>query len=139
MILTSLRLNYPFFKKYKLNCRISSKMLKKKLWKPKNCSKIAKKSLFFPLFGKKSFLNQTLGIRKSFLNQTTYVLKNRLYQQTFLNRDSNVLWKLKNQRYWLKTGKIKQLLSKLIRLSRKHYILCANLADSAPAVRSGVQ
>ena len=35
-------------------------------------------SLFFPLFGKKSFLNQTLGLRKSFLNQTTYVLKNRL-------------------------------------------------------------
>ena len=50
--------------------------------------KIAKKSLFFPLFGKKSFLNQTLGLRKSFLNQTTYILKNRLYQQSFLNRDS---------------------------------------------------
>ena len=55
---------------------------------PKNCSKITKKSLFFPLFGKKSFLNRTLGLRKSFLNQTTYVLKNRLYQQSFLNRDS---------------------------------------------------
>ena len=55
---------------------------------PKNCLKIAKKSLFFPLFGKKSFLNQTLGLRKSFLNQTTYVVKNRLYQQSFLNQDS---------------------------------------------------
>ena len=58
-------------------------------WKNlKNCSKITKKSLFFPLFGKKSFLNRTLGLRKSFLNQTTYVLKNRLHQQSFLNRDS---------------------------------------------------
>ena len=60
----------------------------KKLKKPKNCSKIAKKSSFFPLFGKKSFLNQTLGLGNSFLNQTTCVLKNRLYQQSFLNRDS---------------------------------------------------
>ena len=58
-------------------------------WKNlKNCSKITKKSLFFPLFGKKSFLNRTLGLRKSFLNQTTYVLKNRLHQQSFLNQDS---------------------------------------------------
>ena len=56
--------------------------------KSKNRSKIAKKSLFIPHFGKKSFLNQTLGLRKSFLNQTTYVLKNQLYQQSFLNRDS---------------------------------------------------
>ena len=62
--------------------------VEKKLKTPKNCSKIAKKSLFFPLFGKKSFLNQTLGPRKSFLNQTTYVLKNRLHQQSFLNQDS---------------------------------------------------
>ena len=54
----------------------------------KNCSKIAKKFLFFPLFGKESFLNQTLGPKKSFLNQTTYVLKNQLQQQSFLNRDS---------------------------------------------------
>ena len=38
-----------------------------------------------------------------------------------------------------KPGKSKQLLSKVIRLSWKYYILCANLADSAPAVRSGVQ
>ena len=65
-----------------------AKSWKEKLKNPKNCSKIAKKSLFFPLFGKKSFLNRTLGLRKSFLNQTTYVLKNRLYQQSFLNRDS---------------------------------------------------
>ena len=58
-------------------------------WKnPKNCSKITKKSLFFPLFGKKSFLNRTLGLSKSFLNQTTYVLKNRLLHQSFLNGDS---------------------------------------------------
>ena len=58
-------------------------------WKNlKNCSKITKKSLFFPLFGKKSFLNRTLGLRKSFLNQTTYVLKNWLHQQSFLNQDS---------------------------------------------------
>ena len=85
MILNSLRLNYPFLKKYKLNCRISSQMLKKKFDKT---LKIAKKSLFFSLFGKKSFLNRTLGLRKSFLNQTTYVLKNRLYPQSFLNRDS---------------------------------------------------
>ena len=65
-------------------------MLKKNGKKPKNCPKITKKSLFFPLFGKKSFLNRTLGLRKSFLNQTTYVLKNRLYQQSFLNRDFTV-------------------------------------------------
>ena len=65
-------------RKYKLNCGISSQMLKKKWKKPKNCSKITKKSQFFPLFGKKSFLNRTSGLRKSFLNQTTYVLKNRL-------------------------------------------------------------
>ena len=63
--------------------------VEKKIWlNPKNYSKIAKKSLFFALFGKKSFLNPTLGLRKSFLNQTTYVLKNWLYQQSFLNRDS---------------------------------------------------
>ena len=64
--------------------------VKKKLKKPYNCSKIAKKSLFFRLFEKKSFLNRTLGPKKSFLNQTTYVLKNRLYQQSFLNRDSSL-------------------------------------------------
>ena len=78
MILTGLRLNKYFFKKYKLNCGISSKKEGKKLKNPKNCSKIVKKSLFFPLFGKNSFLNRILGLRKSFLNQTTYVLKNRL-------------------------------------------------------------
>ena len=50
--------------------------------------KLPKSRYFFPLFGKKSFLNRTLGLRKSFLNQTTYVLKNWLYQQFFLNRDS---------------------------------------------------
>ena len=50
--------------------------------------KIVKKSLFFPLFGKKSFLNQTRELRKYFLNQATCVLKNRLHPQTFLNRDS---------------------------------------------------
>ena len=66
---------------------IKSKV-EKKMKNPKNCFKIAKKSLFCPLFGKKSFLNRTLGLRKSFLNQTTYVLKNRLYPQSFLNRDS---------------------------------------------------
>ena len=74
--------------KCKLNCGLSSQMLKKKLKNLKNCPKITKKSLFFPLFGKKSFLNQTIGLRKAFLNQTTYVLKNRLHQQPFLNRDS---------------------------------------------------
>ena len=62
--------------------------VKKKLKKPYNCSKIAKKALFFPLLGKESFLNWTLGPKKSFLNQTTYVLKNWLHQQSFLNRDS---------------------------------------------------
>ena len=62
--------------------------MKEKSKNPKNCSEIAKKSLVFPLFGKKSFLNRTLGLRKSFLNQTSYVLKNRLHQQSFLNRDS---------------------------------------------------
>ena len=74
-------------RKYELNCGILRKMLKKNE-NSKNCSKITKKSLFFPLFGKKSFLNRTLGLRKSFLNQTTYVLKNWLYPQSFLNRDS---------------------------------------------------
>ena len=88
MILTGLRLNKYFFKKYKLNCGISSQKLKKKLKKPYNCSKIVKKSLFFNIFRNFSFLNRTLGLRKSFLNHTTYVLKNRLYQQSFLNRDS---------------------------------------------------
>ena len=82
-----------FFKKYKLNfgklrkkIEIEPKILKKKI--PKNGTKIPQKSLFLPLFGKKSFLNQTLGLGKSFLNQATYVLKNRLYQQSFLNQDS---------------------------------------------------
>ena len=37
-------------------------------------------SLFFPHYRKKSFLNQTLGLKRSFLNQTTYVLKNQLEQ-----------------------------------------------------------
>ena len=67
---------------------IKPKVEKKIEKNPKNCSKIAKKSLFFPLFGKEFFLNRTLGPKKSFLNQTTYVLKNRLHQQSFLNRDS---------------------------------------------------
>ena len=84
MVLTSLGLNYPFLRNINWIVEYQAKC-----WK-KNCknSKIAKKSLFFPLFGKKSFLNQTLGLRKSFLNQTTNVLKNRLYPQSFLNRDS---------------------------------------------------
>ena len=50
----------------------------KEIWKNlKNCSKIVNKSLFFPHFGKKSFLNQT-----------TYVLKNQFYPQSFFNKDS---------------------------------------------------
>ena len=65
----------------------TKKKQKKRNWNWKD-SKIAKKSLFFPLLGKKSFLNQTLGLGKSFLNQATYVLKNWLHQQSFLNRDS---------------------------------------------------
>ena len=60
-------------RKYKLNCGISSQMSIKKWNNPRNCCKIAKKSLFFPLFWKKSFLNRTLGLIKSFWNQTTYV------------------------------------------------------------------
>ena len=84
MILTSLRLNYPFLENIDWIVEYQAKCWKKF----DKTLKIAKKSLFFPLFGKKSFLNQTLGLRKSFLNQTTYVLKNRLYQQSFLNRDS---------------------------------------------------
>ena len=88
MILTGLRLSKYFFKKYKLNCGISSKKEEKYIKNPKNCSKIVKKSLFFPLYGKNSFLNRILGLRKSFFNQRTYALKNRLYQQSFLNRDS---------------------------------------------------
>ena len=59
-------------------------MLKKKRKNPKNCSKITKKSLFFPLFGKKSFLNRILGLRKSFLNQTPYVLKKSVVATIFL-------------------------------------------------------
>ena len=46
--------------------------------------KITKKSLFFPLCGKKSFLNQTLGLIKSLLNQTTYVLKKSVVPTIFL-------------------------------------------------------
>ena len=79
MILTGLRIEL-----WKNKPKVGGKIEKN----PKNWSKIAQKSLFFPLFRKKSFLNRTLGLRKSFLNQTTYVLKNRLYQQSFLNRDS---------------------------------------------------
>ena len=75
MILACLKLKKKKNRKYILNCESSSQLLKKN---PKNCPKITKKSLFFPLFGKKSFLNRTLGLRKSFLNQTTYVLKNWL-------------------------------------------------------------
>ena len=85
MISTGLGLNYYVSLK---NINWIAESWKRNWKNPKNCSKIAKKSLFFPLFGKKSFLNQTLGLRKSFLNQTTYVLKNRLYPQSFLNRDS---------------------------------------------------
>jgi len=84
MILTVLRLNYYLFKKYKLNC---GKLKKKNLKTLKIVLKLTKKSLFFPFFRKKSFLNQTLGLGKSFLNQTTYVLKNLLSQQSFLNRE----------------------------------------------------
>ena len=57
------------------------KKLKKKT---KNCSKIAKKSLFFNNFGNFSFLNQTLGLRKSFLNRDSFL------NRAFLNQDSTV-------------------------------------------------
>ena len=64
MILTSLRLNYPFFKKYKLNCRISSQMLKKKLIKNLRIA------LKFPKSGKNrdflAILEQFLGFYQSF-------------------------------------------------------------------------
>ena len=76
MILTILKLKK---KKYKLNCGISSQMLKKKNGKSlKIALKLPKSPNFFHFLEKKSFLNRTLGLRKSFLNQTTYVLKNRL-------------------------------------------------------------
>ena len=79
MTLTGLRLNY-FFKKYKLIVEYQAR-IKKPL---KMALKFPKSPYFFHFFGKKSFLNQTLGLRKSFLNKTTYVLKNK----SFLNRDS---------------------------------------------------
>ena len=98
MILASLRLKYPFFKIYKLNCRISRQKLKKKIEKLlKIALRLPKSPYFFHFLGKKSFLNQTLGLRKSFLNQTTYILKNRLYQQTFLNCDSFLNWSFLNR------------------------------------------
>ena len=61
-----------------------AKSFKKKLKNPKKCSKIAKQSLFFPFFWKKSFLNQTLGISIPFLNQTTYVLRKSVVPTIFL-------------------------------------------------------
>ena len=88
MILNGLRLNKKNLRNMNWIVEYQAKSWKKKLKKPYNCSKIAKKSLFFPLFGKESFLNRTLGPKKSFLNQTTSVLKNRLHQQSFLNRYS---------------------------------------------------
>ena len=45
-----------------------------------NCRKVT----IFPIFGKKSFLNRTLGVRKSFLNQTTYVPKKSVVATIFL-------------------------------------------------------
>ena len=71
-VLTGLKIKTK--RKYKLNCGISSQMLKRKRKNPKNYPKFTKFSTFF----KKTFLNRTLGLRKSFLNQTSYVLKNRL-------------------------------------------------------------
>ena len=68
-----------------------------KIWKKSKNPKICLKSLFFSLFGKRYFLNQTLGLRKSFLNQTTYVLKTLLYQQSFSNRDSFLNWAFLNR------------------------------------------
>ena len=66
-------------------------------WKKlKNCSKITKKSLFFLLFGKKTFLNRTLCLRKSLLNQTTYVLKKSVAPTIFLK-----------SRFFLKSGFLK--------------------------------
>ena len=88
MILNGLRLNKKYLRNTNWIEEYQAKRWRKKLKKPYNCSKIAKKSHFFPLFWKESFLNRTLGPKKSFLNQTTYVLKNRLHQQSFLNRDS---------------------------------------------------
>ena len=61
--------------------------------------KLPKSPCFFPLFGKKSFLNRTLGLGKSFLNQTTYVLKNWLYPKSFLNRDSFLNQAFLNREY----------------------------------------
>ena len=53
MIPTGLRTRHFFLKK-------------NKNWKnTKNCSKIAKKSLFFPLFGEKSFLTYGLGEKEA--------------------------------------------------------------------------
>ena len=59
--------------------------------------KLPKTPYFFHFLEKKSFLNQTLGLRKSFLNQTTYVLKNRLHLQSSLNRDSFLNWAFLNR------------------------------------------
>jgi len=50
--------------------------------------KLPRSPYFFDFFEKKTFSNQTLGLRKSLLNQTTYAQKNLLQQQPFLNRDS---------------------------------------------------
>ena len=44
---------------YKITIKLWKIEKKKNEKNPINCSKISKKSLFFPLFGKKSFLNQT--------------------------------------------------------------------------------
>ena len=49
-----------------------------KSWK-KNCSKIVKKFLFFPLFGKKSFLNRTWGLKKSFLNLDSTLHRHQIF------------------------------------------------------------
>ena len=84
-------------------------MLKKKEKPLKIALRLPNSPYFFQFLEKKSFLNQTLGLRKSFLNQTTYVLKNRLYPQSFLNRDSFLNQAFLNRdstvhQYWLHLG-----------------------------------
>ena len=90
-------------------------MLKKNWKNHKNCSKIAKKSLFFSFLGKIFFLNWTLGLGNFFLDQTTYVQKNRLYQQFFVNQDPTIPQNLKLKRiveiYWKANLQIKCIYS----------------------------
>ena len=97
MILTGLRLNLKCFLRNVNQIVESGKKIEKPLKIALKSLNITKQSLFFPLFGKKSFLNRTLSLRKSFLNLTTYVARTFLksgfffLNRAFLNQELTVV------------------------------------------------